>query len=169
MSRRSFRSRNWLGRRSGRGCWSRRNLDNRNLLGSRCFRDDFFLDRRIGGRRVVNALAFGLDHRERRADRHHVADFAREFDDDPRNRRFHLDGRLVGHHVGELLILLDRVADLDVPRDDLGLGNAFADIGQAEFEPGHRQTSFMIFLSAWPMRTGPGKYAHSRLCGYGVS
>ena len=54
------------------------------------------------------------------------------FEHRARDRRFHLDRRLVGHHVGELLVFLDRVADLDVPGDDLGLGNAFADVGQLE-------------------------------------
>ena len=55
------------------------------------------------------------------------------FDHLARDRAFHLDRRLVGHHVGELLVLGDRVADLDVPGDDLRLGNAFADVGQLEF------------------------------------
>ena len=50
----------------------------------------------------------------------------------PDNRRFHLDRRLVGHHVGQLLIFLDALADLDVPGDDFGLGNAFADVRQTE-------------------------------------
>jgi hypothetical protein len=45
--------------------------------------------------------------------------------------------RLVGHHVGKLLVFLDLVADLDVPGDDLGLGNAFADVGQLEFVARH--------------------------------
>ena len=31
-------------------------------------------------------------------------------------------------------VLVDEVADLDVPGDDLGLGDAFADIGQLEDE-----------------------------------
>jgi hypothetical protein len=97
----------------------------RHLLGARRFRRDRFLDSLLG-------LAVRLDHGQRRADRHHVADVARQFDDDARHRRFHLHGRLVGHHVGKLGVLLDTVADLDVPGDDLGLGDAFADVGQAE-------------------------------------
>jgi hypothetical protein len=103
------------------------------------------------------AVAVGLDHHQRRADRHLIADFAGELDHHARHRRFHLDGRLVGHHVGDLLVLLDALADLDVPRDDLGLGDAFADIRQAESEAGHADQSFRSFLSASPMRTGPGK------------
>ena len=61
-----------------------------------------------------------------------IADLAREFDNDTRYRRFHFDGRLVGHHIGELGIFLDAFADLDMPSDDFGLGNAFADVGQTE-------------------------------------
>ena len=68
---------------------------------------------------------------------------------------FHLDRRLVGHHVGDLLIFRDRVADLDVPGDDLRLGNAFADVRQLEFVSGHY--SVMTFSRARFMRFGPGK------------
>ncbi len=117
---------------------------------------------------VVRNHSIRLDHHQRGADRDLVADLARQFDDDAGHRRFHLDGGLVGHHVGEALVLFDAVAYAHVPSDDLGLGDAFADVGQLEGEAGH-YASFMIFLSASPMRTGPGKYAHSRLCGYGVS
>ena len=49
-----------------------------------------------------------------------------------RDRRGDLDRRLVGHHVGQHLVLDDLVADLDVPFDDLGLGDAFADVGQLD-------------------------------------
>ena len=48
------------------------------------------------------------------------------------DRALHLDRRLVGHHVGELLVFLDAVAQFDVPGDDLGLGDAFTDVGQLE-------------------------------------
>ena len=122
------------------------------------------LDRAVGERALVLAVrdrlggaigAFGLDHREHRADRHLVADFARELDHLARDRAFHLDRRLVGHHVGDLLVLADRVADLDVPGDDLGLGNAFADVGQLEFVSRHQ--SAITFSRAFFMRFGPGK------------
>ena len=39
--------------------------------------------------------------------------------------------------------------------DDLRFGNAFADVGQLEFEPCHQ--SAMTFSSARFMRLGPGK------------
>ena len=136
---------------------------------------DLFLDARILGfvlrfdfldllgrfdleRRAFAGLGvgIGLDHHQRRADRHLVADLAGQFDYRARHRRLHLDGGLVGHHVGDLLVFLDAVTHSDVPGDDLGLGNAFADVRQLEREPRH-YASFMIFLSASPMRTGPGK------------
>ena len=84
-----------------------------------------------------------------------VADFAGKLDHLAGDRAFHLDRRLVGHHVGDLLVLADRVADLDVPGDDLGLGNAFADVGQLEFVASHQ--SAITFSSARFMRFGPGK------------
>ena len=101
--------------------------------------------------------AGGLDHRQHGADRYLVAHFAGELEHLARDRAFHLDRRLVGHHVGELLIFLDHVAHLDVPGDDLGLGNAFADVGQLEFVARHRCQSSNTFLIAVPIRTGPGK------------
>ena len=61
----------------------------------------------------------------------------------------------VGQSVLEDQVLADRVADLDVPGDDLGLGDAFADVGQLEFVASHQ--SAMTFSSAFFMRFGPGK------------
>ena len=121
-------------------------------------------DRAVGERPLVLAVvdrlrgavrAFGFDHRQHRADRDLVADFAGKLEHLARDRAFHLDRRLVGHHVGDLLVLGDRVADLDVPGDDLGLGNAFADVGQLEFVASHQ--SAITFSSAFFMRFGPGK------------
>ena len=102
------------------------------------------------GRRV--ALRLDLD--QHRSDRDLVADFAGQLLHHARDRRFHFDRRLVGHHVGELLVFLDRVADLDVPGDDFGLGNAFADVGQLELIDAHASSTF---LRAFFMRIGPGK------------
>ena len=44
--------------------------------------------------------------------------------------------------IGSVLAVIetegaDRVTDLDVPGDDLGLGDAFADVGQTEYEAPH--------------------------------
>ena len=73
----------------------------------------------------------------------------------PATGDFHFYGRLVGHHVGDLLILGDRVADLDVPGDDFRLSNAFADVRQLEFV--FRHQSAITFSRARFMRFGPGK------------
>ncbi len=97
-----------------------------------------------------------LDHHQRGTDRHLIPDLARQLDDDARYGRLHLDRRLVGHHVRDRRILLDAVADRDMPCDDLGLRDAFADIRQFEGKASH-YASFMIFLRASVIRTGPGK------------
>ncbi len=91
--------------------------------------------RRRSGR--LGHLALGLEHHQRRADRDHVADLARHLEHRARDRAFHLDRRLVGHHVGKPAVFLDPVADLDVPGDDLGLGDALADVRQPEYEAPH--------------------------------
>ena len=70
-------------------------------------------------------------------DRQHAADLAAQRDDGAGDRRRHLDRRLVGHHGGEDLVLQHRLADLDMPFDDLGLGDAFADIGQLDDARAH--------------------------------
>ena len=42
------------------------------------------------------------------------------------------DADPIRSRVERLVPFLDALADLDVPRDDFGLGNAFADVGQTE-------------------------------------
>ena len=103
--------------------------------------------RLAAGRGFGRRLAVRFDHREHRADRNLVADLARKLDDLARDRRFHLHRRLVGHHVGDLLVFLDAVADLHVPGDDLRLGNAFADVRQLELV--FRHQSAITFSSAF--------------------
>jgi hypothetical protein len=41
--------------------------------------------------------------------------------------------------------LLDHIAHLDVPGEDLGLGNAFADVGQLEFVASPRLSVLQFF------------------------
>ena len=102
------------------------------------------------------AGALGLEHHQHRADGIMSPSSPASSSDLAGDRAIHLDRRLVGHHVDELLVLVDRVADLDVPGDDLGLGDAFADVGQLEDVASHPQPS-NAFLSAAPSRFGPGK------------
>ena len=58
-------------------------------------------------------------------------------DDLAADGRGDLDRRLVGHDVGDDLVLGDHGADLDVPADQFGLGGAFAHVGQFEDETTH--------------------------------
>jgi hypothetical protein len=126
------------------------------------------LDQPIGHRHAVVArlgrscfgrgVGFGLEYYQDRSDRDLVADLAGHFEDLAGHRRFHLHGRLVGHHVGDLLVLADHVADLDVPGDDFGLGYAFADVWKLEFVARHRLPQFSrACFSARASRSGPGK------------
>ncbi len=69
--------------------------------------------------------------------RQHAADLAAQGDDGAGDRRRNLDRRLVGHDGGEDLVLQHRLADLDVPFDDLGLGDALADIGHLDDPRAH--------------------------------
>ena len=115
--------------------------------------------RAVAQRLLVLALGradvgLGLDLDQHAADRDQVADLARQLGHRPRDGRFHFDRRLVGHHVGELLVFLDAVADLDVPGNDLGLGDAFANVGKLELIRRHYASTF---LSAFFNRSGPGK------------
>ena len=61
------------------------------------------------------------------------------------------------------------VAELDVPGDQFGLGGAFAHVGQLEDETTHPDQPSMVRLIASATRSGPGKYSHSKACGYGMS
>ena len=85
-----------------------------------------------------------------------AADLAAERDDVAGDRRRDLDRRLVGHHGGEDLVLEHRLADLDMPFDDLGLGHAFADIGQLDDRLPISGLHHGL-ESARPTRAGPGK------------
>ncbi len=93
---------------------------------------------------------------QRRADRDGVADLGAEPEDFAVDRRGDFDGRLVGHDRGEHRVLAHEVADLDVPFDEFGLGDAFADIGQLDDVFAHDQAS-IVSRRARPTRAGPGK------------
>ncbi|MNE16247.1 hypothetical protein D3C80_1091880 [compost metagenome] len=89
--------------------------------------------RRRGGRGFGDiALPLDLEADQRAADGDLLTGFAVQGDDDAGDRAGQLDRRLVGHDLGQDLVFLDRVADLDVPADQLGLGRAFAHVGQFE-------------------------------------
>ena len=109
----------------------------------------------VGGRGSAR-VAFDLQPDQRRADRDGVADLGAEPDHLAVDRRGDLDGRLVGHHRGEHRVLAHDVAGLHVPFDELGLGDALADVGQLDDVLGHAQPS-ITSTSASPTRFGPGE------------
>ena len=118
----------------GRGLFS-------HLPGPRRFRLDLlfgFLGLGLGRCGIGHRLGgIGFDHHQRGTDRHLVADLAGQLDHHARHRRFHLDRRLVRHHVGEALVLLHTIPDRHVPRDDLRLGDAFPNVRELEGEACH--------------------------------
>ena len=65
-------------------------------------------------------------------------------------------GEPTGYSSREQVVFADDVADLDVPLDELRLGNALADIRQLDDALGHQRAS-MMSRSACPRRAGPGK------------
>ncbi len=91
-----------------------------------------------------------LENSDFRSHRDHIPLGAVGRDKHPCYGRGHLDRRLVGHHIDQGLVLSHVVAGFDVPGDDLGLGDAFAHIGQFEDETRH---GFRPPLhGAWPRR-----------------
>src|SRR5690606_26022358 len=117
---------------------------------------------------VFIALALDLEADEFRTHRHDVADLAAQRHDAPLHRGRHLDGGLVGHDVGQDLILDDGIARLDVPFDQFDFRDAFADVRHLDDVNAH-YASRNTRLNASATRLGPGKSAHSCEWGYGVS
>ena len=85
--------------------------------------------RRRGRRRGV---AVFVDRDQQLADGDDLAGFPAERHHDAGGRRRHLHHRLVGLDLDDGLVLDDVVADGDEPRDDLGLGQALADVDESE-------------------------------------
>jgi hypothetical protein len=83
------------------------------------------------GRARRRAVAAGVGD-EGLADLHDVAGRAVERGDGARARGGHLDEGLVRLHLGEDLVLLDGVALGNLPRDELGLLEALAEVGEDE-------------------------------------
>ncbi len=121
---------------------------------------------RFGWRRPLD-----LDADELGADGQHLAGFADAERDDTRDGGGDLDRRLVGHHVGEDRVGRDLIADLDVPLDQFGLGDAFADVGQLDPEHAHCCTLMTRGSGASPCRPdrGRGSTTTRGRAGYGVS
>ena len=111
----------------------------------------------FGGRfRFSSPLAFDLEPDQRRTNRDRLADLRAEPKDFTIDRRRNLHSRLVGHHSREHRIFPHQIADLDVPFDELGLGDAFANIRELDHMLTHDQAS-IVSMNARPTRAGPGK------------
>ena len=110
--------------------------------------------RRRGNNRIRQTRR--IDANELGADSQHVPDRAAKREHAAGDRRRDFDRRLVGHDGGDDLILLDEIADLDRPLDDLGFRHPFADVGHLDRANAHRQASIAL-TSARPTRAGPGK------------
>ena len=101
----------------------------------------------------------GLECDEFGADRDHFAGLARDATTTrPLTGRGNLDRRLVGHDLGDDLVFLDRVADLDLPFDDLGRDRAFTEVRHLEDVAAHAasMTAFRALATrAWPGKVFP--------------
>ena len=110
----------------------------------------------------------GLYGDERPANLDRVARRCKELDHRASERARQLDNRLLGLHFDEDIVERDGVAGCDVPRDDLRLGQALAQVREQEAADvghgsRHRSTS-------WRMRSASGRKWRSSLAGgYGVA
>ena len=111
---------------------------------------------RVGVRAVRGARP---DGDERRADLDRLTRRGEQLDHGARKGARQLNDRLLGLHLHEDLVQLDRVAGGDMPRHDLRLGEALAQVGQEERSDAggaaahgrrHRSTS-------WRMRSASGR------------
>src|SRR6185437_4830984 len=90
------------------------------------------------GCRLAGALCgLCLKYDELRSHRHFLRRLTPYRHDAPGNRRGHLHGRLLGHHLDERIVLRDRVARLHAPGDDLRIDGALAEIRQFENVAAH--------------------------------
>ena len=98
-----------------------------------------FLDearfRRGGSRGIRHSRR--IDANKLGADGKHVADRATERQHAARDGSRDFDRRLVGHHRGDDLILLDEIADLDRPLDDFRFRDPLADVGHLDRAHAH--------------------------------
>src|SRR3546814_403143 len=78
-----------------------------------------------------------LELGKKRAVNDHVAGAAGELEHLARDGRGHVDHGLGGFHRHQVVVEADGVAFLDVPLDDGGIRQAFAEVGEQEFLGGH--------------------------------
>ena len=115
--------------------------------------------RRAAGarRRAAPPSPAHLDAHQLRTHRQHLADLAAQREHRPGHRRRNLDRGLVGHHVGQHLVLGHRIARLDMPGDQLDLGDAFAEVGHLDDMRAHSPQASITRRTRRATRAGPGK------------
>src|ERR1700736_5874300 len=89
-----------------------------------------------GGSRLGGGSRAIADLSEQRADRDRLAILGGDFAEDPRRRRRHLDGDLVGLELDQGLVHRHGVAGLLEPAADGGLGHGLAERRNANFSHG---------------------------------
>ena len=107
--------------------------------GFRCFGGRSLRSRCHQRARGSGAVIFASDLQADKVgtDGDHIADLGAEPNNLALDRRGNLHRRLVRHDRCKGCILPDKIADLDVPLDELRLGDTFADIGQSDHMLGH--------------------------------
>jgi hypothetical protein len=96
---------------------------------------------RLGGGRASRTT--GVRHRDdRRTDVDGLTLRHEKLTNDAFERRRQLDERFRGLDLDDHLVDRHGVTRADLPGDDLGLGEALADVGEEEFRIAHAATSF---------------------------
>ena len=122
------------------------------------------------GGRGRGSLVGVADRDDRRADRDHLALGHHQLEHGAGVRRRQLDQRLGGLDLDHDVVDLDDVADLDLPGHDLGLGQAFTDVGQLELRHAGPSQKLSERSTASSSRSRSGRKSSSiRDGGYGVS
>ena len=123
------------------------------------------------GRLALPAVALGdpgfarlADHDEHRAHLHDLALLRLDLQDRPGHGRGQLHRGLVRHHLDEGLVLLDAVALLDQPADDLALVDALPDVGQLELK-GHPSLRLLALAACG---SSPAIIPHRRSARYAL-
>ncbi len=112
------------------------------VLGARTVSDEVGLGSILGFDRLDRRTLRG--HRERHeriADTHGLAGSRVQGRDDTRVRRRQFDEGLRGLDLGDDLVELDGIPFGDAPRDDVGLGESFTEVGQPELAQAHANSA----------------------------
>ncbi|MBD2900810.1 hypothetical protein amrb99_98200 [Actinomadura sp. RB99] len=115
------------------------------------------LRRGLGDRGRDAALGLGAHRDDRHPDVHGLALGDQQLGDHALERAGQLHDRLGRLDLHDRLVDLDGVAGLDVPLDDLRLGQSLADVGQLEQFRAHRRHHAKVRSTASRMRSRSGR------------